>query len=127
MSELRHANLKEAFLPLAEAAEREGLFDYSVNVATLNDRVVGFVAYSDDELAWLYVDPALTRRGIGTELIRYVLDKTAARPLSAEVLVGNLPALQLYRHMGFEITATKTGKMPGNESFAMMVHCMQKI
>lgn len=43
----------------------EGQFDYTVCVGLLNDKVSGFVAYSEDELAWLYVDPVCSRQGIG--------------------------------------------------------------
>ena len=123
--ELALADLTDAFLPLAVAAEREGLFDYSVRVAVRQDVVVGFVAYSDEELAWLYVDPAVMRQGIGGSLVREALAKTTTRPLHLEVLKGNTPAYALYRAMGFVLTGTVSGHMPGNESFPVCVLCMQ--
>ena len=68
-TELRLAGLEEAFLPLRIAAEREGLFEYpGLFVAEANGSVVGFAACSEDELAWLYVDVSLFRRGIGRQL-----------------------------------------------------------
>ncbi|WP_346870571.1 GNAT family N-acetyltransferase [Clostridium sp. UBA5119] len=125
--ELQLAGLSDAFIPLAEAALNEGLFDYKVCVALVNDKVLGFVAYSDDELAWLYVDPVYKSQGIGKCLVKYVVENNAKRPLCVEVLKRNEPAIHLYKSMGFETTDICSGAMPGNESFRVTVCCMQKI
>lgn len=121
--ELALAGLEAAFLPLAVAAEREGLFDYQLAVAELDGAVAGFVAYTDEELAWLYVDQAMGRRGVGRALARHALER-AGRPMSVEVLQGNEPALALYRSLGFRDVETVTGHMPGNEAFSVTVHCL---
>ena len=43
---------------MEDVAETEGLFEYKhLDVALLDNKVVGFCAYSEDELAWLYVLP----------------------------------------------------------------------
>lgn len=125
MMELESAGLTDAFLPLAVAAEREGLLDYTLHVATEDGLPVGFVAYSGDELAWLYVDPAHMRKGIGRRLVQHAIDGTQTRPLCIEVLSGNTAALTLYEAMGFRATQTLSGKMPGNEAFEVTVHCME--
>jgi ribosomal protein S18 acetylase RimI-like enzyme len=122
--ELRLAGLDDAFMPLEQAAVNEGLFDYTVCVACLRDMVVGFTAYSQDELAWLYVDPTCTRRGVGSALVRHVVHHTK-RPLELEVLTGNNPALRLYEACGFRQVSTQSGKMPGNESFHVTVHVLE--
>jgi GNAT superfamily N-acetyltransferase len=83
--ELQLAGLSDAFIPLAEAAFNEGLFDYNIYVALVNDKVLGFVAYSDDELAWLYVDPVYKSQGIGKCLAKYVVENTEKRPICVEV------------------------------------------
>lgn len=49
--ELRYADLEDAFVPLKEAAINEDLFEYKINVAILDGQVVGFVGYSEDEIA----------------------------------------------------------------------------
>ena len=121
--ELALAGLEAAFLPLAVAAEREGLFDYQLAVAELDGAVAGFVAYTEEELAWLYVDQAMGRRGVGRALARHALER-AGRPMSVEVLQGNEPALALYRSLGFRDVETVTGHMPGNEAFSVTVHCL---
>jgi hypothetical protein len=36
------------------------------------------------------------------------------------------PVLHLYETRGFETTVISSGLMPGNETFEVTVHCMQK-
>lgn len=122
-NELALAGLSEAFVPLVEAAEREGLFDYSVYVAECEGIVAGFVAFSEEEIAWLYVDVKQARRGIGRSLIRFALERVSDE-VSIEVLAGNAPAIALYSSFGFQIRETLTGVMPGNEAFPVTVHVM---
>jgi ribosomal protein S18 acetylase RimI-like enzyme len=86
--------------------------------------VLGFVAVKDDELSWLYVDPAAYRRGVGRALVRHAI-ASCKGTLSLEVLVGNEPALQLYLAEGFKILKRVDGRMTGNESFAASGYVMQ--
>ncbi|MGH8053543.1 MAG: GNAT family N-acetyltransferase [Stenotrophomonas sp.] len=125
MDELCDAGLADAFLPLQVAAEREGLFDYTVLVAEDADEVLGFVAFSDDELCWLYVDPACYRRGVGAALVNAAV-ASAAGALTIEVLEGNATALAFYQACGFHAVRTAQGWMPGNESFAVTVQVLEQ-
>ena len=118
--ELAAAGLDAAYLTLEQTAENEGLLDHELRVAEIDNRVVGFVAFTREELAWLYVDPAAHGRGIGSALIQAALGETRA-PLTAEVLAGNTVALAVYRKNGFEIVGQAQGWMPGNETFRVSV------
>ena len=124
--ELHLARLDAAFVPLCEAAQREGLFDYRVVVAQDVENTVGFAAFTPEELAWLYVDPAHQRRGIGRALVRYAVSQCAGQPMSVEVLCGNEPARQLYASEGFCEREMLSGRMPGNETFCVRVHVMTR-
>lgn len=126
LRELRLAGLEAAFLPLEIAAEREDLFSYTVVVAERSGEVLAFAAWTEEELAWLYVDPAAARQGIGRALVRRFLEENPGRPVSIEVLAGNGPALALYRSMGFQTVDTRTGSMPGNEGFRVTVHVLER-
>lgn len=126
MQELRLAGLQAAFLPLSVAAEREGLFEYSVCVATLNEKVVGFAAFTEDELAWLYVNPAYQRQGVGRALAEYALIQMGPGEKMVEVLEGNEPARRLYRSLGFTSEELLHGHMPGNEEFEVSAWQMTK-
>ena len=123
-NELRLAGLEDAFLPLAIAAQREDLFQYELAVAELDGQAAGFAAWLERELAWLYVDPALARRGVGRALVHHALSRMG-RPASIEVLSGNEPALALYQSCGFRETEILFGQMPGNEGFAVAVHVLE--
>ncbi len=52
-SELALAGLNDAFVPLKIAAVEEDLFEYEVYVGTIDDEVVGFIAFEPEEIAWL--------------------------------------------------------------------------
>lgn len=125
-NELKLAGLEDAFLPLSVAAEREGLFDYpGFFVAEENGTAVGFAACTEDELAWLYVDPDRARRGIERRLCEYALERFPEIRY-IEALVGNEPARALYETLGFELTGTESGKMPGNEDFSVEVYLLER-
>lgn len=117
LDELRLTVGTDAFLNLAQTAENEGLFGGRLDVAEVDGVVRGFVAYSDDELAWLYVDPAFYRRGVGRALVRYAAAQSSSS-MTIELLEGNEPALQLYLSEGFNIVKRVEGKLEGNEGFA---------
>jgi ribosomal protein S18 acetylase RimI-like enzyme len=121
LQELTYAGLKAAFLPLAIAAQRENLFDYTLNVARLDGKTVGFVAFTEDELAWLYVNPKYQRQGIGRALAEHALAQMEPGEQTVEVLMGNIPAKSLYQKLGFTRENVVRGKMPGNEEFAVTV------
>ena len=119
--ELELAGLDAAFLPLTVAAEREDLFDYHLFVAVEENTAVGFTAFTEDELAWLYVRPDRQRRGIGRALAEYALSRMEKGEKSVEVLCGNEPARNLYRSLGFTKETIVHGVMPGNEAFPVTV------
>jgi len=118
--ELAAAALGEAYLTLAETAANEGFHEYEILVAERDGTVIGFAAFTADELAWLYVDPPFYRTGTGAALIQAVLHEVPAS-LSAEVLDGNVAALTTYKRAGFVEVGRSHGRMPGNESFAVTV------
>ncbi|MFE0589424.1 GNAT family N-acetyltransferase [Micromonospora echinospora] len=124
LDELRQGAEVAAFLPLTDIAESEGLFDGDVWVAEQSGEVVGFVAFADDEITWLYVDPARYRQGHGRALLRHALASAGDRPVELTVLVGNDGALALYLAEGFRIEQTKTGRLAGNEKFPATGHIM---
>lgn len=124
--ELKLAGLEEAFLPLRIAAGQEGLFDYpGLFVAEQDGEVVGFAACTEEELAWLYVDPANMRKGIGRMLSEHALSMFPEIRY-IEALKGNEPALTLYKSLGFQLTGIEKGRMPGNEAFAVEVYDLQR-
>jgi ribosomal protein S18 acetylase RimI-like enzyme len=124
LHELEAAGLIDAFLSLEQTAENEGLFAGQVLVAESSGRVHGFVAFTQHELTWLYVDPGKARQGIGRQLLRRAIEACAGN-LSTEVLVGNEPALALYQSEGFVILRRSDGRLTGNEAYAASGYLLQ--
>lgn len=69
-------------------------------------RLVGAVAWAEHvdgvEINRLVVDPAFHRRGAGRELVQAVLSRAGHRRTIVSTGRANLPALALYRELGFQ-------------------------
>jgi GNAT superfamily N-acetyltransferase len=124
LDELRDSVDAEAFLTPAETYQGEGLFDGRVWVAEGGDAVVGFVALADDEVTWLYVDPAHYGEGAGTALLRHAVAHGGPQ-VETTVLAGNERALGLCLREGFVIAGTREGRLVGNEAFPATGHIME--
>lgn len=107
----------EAFLSLEDTHLSEGLFDDRLSVAVIDDVVCGFVAFNQEELTWLYVEPSFYRRGVGKALVRHAVS-SAPSEMKIELLDGNDPALKLYESQGFVVSKKVQGHLLGNEQFA---------
>lgn len=107
----------DAFLTLEQTADNEGLFDNKFFVAEVDNVVQGFIAYRDEELAWLYVDPRFYRKGVGRALVQHAVANSAPT-MEIELLEGNTPALELYLSEGFKVIKRVEGQLVGNEEFA---------
>ncbi|MGD1873364.1 MAG: GNAT family N-acetyltransferase [Mastigocoleus sp.] len=124
LDELRASVGVEAFLSLEATAENEGLFEGEVWVAYDDKAIIGFIAFADDEVNWLYVSPDHYRLGIGRKLLRQAINR-CGNTVRTSVLSGNDAALQLYLSEGFKIIETKTGSLNGNESFPATGHILE--
>jgi ribosomal protein S18 acetylase RimI-like enzyme len=125
LHELEAAGLSEAFLSLEDTADNEGLFDGEVLVAESEGQVHGFVAFTQEELTWLYVDPGKFRQGVGRQLLRHAIEARGGN-LATEVLVGNEPALALYLREGFVVLRRADGRLAGNEAYAASGYLLQR-
>lgn len=72
----------------------------AVTVAAIGDRVVGYIAVRDGFISGLWVLPDHQRQGIGTALLRYVVETTPG-PLELAVFDANQGAIRLYERFGF--------------------------
>jgi GNAT superfamily N-acetyltransferase len=123
--ELASNDLLDAFLTLEQTADGEGLFDGDVLVYENERGVQGFVAFAENELTWLYVDPSSYRQGVGRALLRQAIAQCDGN-MSTEVLVGNKAALDLYLSEGFAVIKRVDGKLTGNEAFAASGYVLQR-
>lgn len=125
VDELAAAGLGDAFLSLEQTYENEALFAGEVAVAVVEGEVVGFVAWTADELTWLYVDPSHYHQGVGRALLRHALAALKS-PVTAEVLTGNEVALALYLSEGFRVLRRSDGRLVGNEAFPASAFVLER-
>lgn len=116
IDELRGTVDLNAFIPLKKAAFTEGLFGGEIIVAEIENQVAGFIGFNKKTIDWLYISPKHYRKGIGKLLIEAALEK-AAGEIRIAVLKNNLPALMLYKKMGFIEERTFKGPMIGAEQY----------
>jgi ribosomal-protein-alanine acetyltransferase len=93
--------------PEAVLWEPSAYLSYDCRVAELGARVAGFVvcrtlSADEAEILSLVVDPEVRRRGVGSRLMRQVLDHRTGTTWYLEVRESNQRARNLYRKLGFD-------------------------
>ena len=68
-----------------------------------NNEIRGFIGVSDDAVEMLFLDPGSMGKGVGKQLLRYVIDEL--RITKVDVNEQNEQALKFYQHFGFNITS----------------------
>lgn len=93
-----------------QEASFAGWFDFQqAAIIVADERDIGWMQTRDgaDEvfLGSLYVIPEMQRRGIGTRVLRELIDQShrSSRALTLAVMKNN-PAIQLYERLGFRVT-----------------------
>ena len=100
MQELIVGSAVDLYAPLEVAVYKEELFSETIYVAALDSQVVGFVAFRENELGYIYVLNEFQGRGIGGKLLDTVIP-CLERPAFLEVFSTNIKAKRLYRSRGF--------------------------
>ena len=110
--ELRGSFDARAFIPLAEDLEGQYINRCEMFVAQHGSDVVGFGGVDDPYLAWLYVDPAYYRRGIGRALLRHCIARMSDDAWT-RACGNNTAALGLYLSEGFVVEKRYIGENGG--------------
>jgi len=103
-----------SILPLEVDTDMQALFRGSeILVAEDSDRVVGFAGHRGSFITWLFVHPDFRRTGVATGLVRAMLARLP-RPVTLNVMVGNVPARALYARIGFHVEREFQGHFQGS-------------
>lgn len=110
----------EFFVSTTVVACHDG--DDGVGVAEGVDRtsaaVAGFVSWNGSYITWLYVDPAVQRRGIGRQLLDHALRQIGPHAWT-NMIGGNNAALRLYLAAGLDVVWSRPGDCDGYPCTAM--------
>jgi len=92
--------------------------------ATQESVIVGFIRARRDRkklhIKSLFVSPNQQGKGIGTNLLKYVIKKVhGIRSLELAVVSENLPAINFYRKMGFRKSPKKFSSLTSNSGIKL--------
>lgn len=90
-----------------------------------DDKVIGFITatalYETCDILSIVVDPIYRKKGIGTNLIGYLISDLgeSLKLLTLEVATKNKEALALYDKFGFEVVHTREHYYNGDDAYLM--------
>ena len=114
--------------PQAASWPVEDYLNYTLSVAESDGSVRGFLAFrtvaeGEFEILNLAVATEARRRGIGRALVRSFL-KESRGAVYLEVRLSNRPGIELYKSLGFQEVAVRTGyyALPPESAVVMKFH-----
>ena len=91
----------------------------------INDTLVGFLDYSvmyeKIEINYIFIINEYRRKGIASNLIKYVIDNYDFENITLEVNVNNTNAINLYKKLGFKIINIRKCYYDGVDGYLMEV------
>ena len=101
LDELRFENRQFQLLPLEKDERRlQELLECTIFVYDKGS-ILGYGAFFKDQIRAIYVHPDAREKGIGTELLEYLLTRTM-QPARLFIAKSNSPARKLYERYGFQ-------------------------
>ncbi len=89
------------------------------HVAEIDDHVIGFCSFREEEIIGLYVHPNHGRKGIGSALLASAESQISARPARVIRLNAALPAVEFYQFHGYRIIGRRSWKTRGGLSIGI--------
>jgi ribosomal protein S18 acetylase RimI-like enzyme len=102
----------EKVQPLAVVAKEDGFFENEIYVALNHQKLVGVICINGEEISWLYVDPAMHGKGIGTSLVNHVRNKIGSDGF-VMTTIENESGVRFYKKVGFQVGAIFPGGLQG--------------
>lgn len=99
---------------------RKLISEAEVYVAEENEEILGFIGLTDTYIAGIFVKETEQSKGIGTELLRTVMN--LYDQLQLNVYKKNMRAVVFYQHRGFKIVNQKTDENTSEEEYTMKWH-----
>ncbi len=110
--EMSFSGIEMEILSINEDGNMKQLFTESeIFVAENSDSILGFAGYKENLISFMFVHPQYFNRGIAKRLLS-IVSQTIKNPWLV-VLKENIPAINLYRKYGFEISEEFIGNYNG--------------
>lgn len=104
LDELKYETTHFELPSLNEDELRGSLFLNSEVYVCGGSEIIAFGAINGSEIRAIYVHPNARGKGIGTQLLEFMMSKIKGRAL-LYVVASNSPAIGLYQKYGFKITS----------------------
>lgn len=95
-------------------------------VLETNKTIIGFAVYSiiyeRAEIVDIIIEPSQRKQGYGLKLLSYVINlfkKRNCENVTLEVNMFNIPAVNLYNKLGFEIVSLRKNYYNGSDGYLM--------
>jgi len=86
-------------------------------VSVENERIVGFIAISENYLAAIFVDNELQGKGIGKTLLNFIKEKRST--IQLKVFKKNIQSIEFYKSQNFNVVSDNTDEETGELEFLM--------
>jgi len=105
-------------------------------VARHKSRAIAFIGFThvldEAHILTFAVHPKFRRRGVGTQLLTYMLNMARAlgtQKVILEVRVSNIPAQSLYKKLGFQIVSIRKKLYPdtGEDGYMMFIPDLDEV
>ena len=88
-------------------AELEGADNKLYMVICEDNHIVGYagawLVYDEGQITNIAIIPSARGKGYGSELTKQLIDERGMHEIFLEVRISNLPALSMYRNLGFSV------------------------
>ena len=87
------------------------------------NKIIGFIHLNElaeeAEIINIVVAENNRKKGIGNQLLVYVIDKVKTKKVTLEVEIDNNPAIKLYKKNGFKILSIRKSYYNGKDAYLM--------
>ena len=118
LEELRFETEEFSFLPLDLDEKRFKAFAECEVFVYEEARIVGYCAFFGNEIRALFVLPQYQRKGIGKNMLTFMLANISGTPL-LNLVASNTPAKKLYESFGFCVTSDFIAEYNGKTVLAI--------
>lgn len=100
----------DSLIAIVLVSEEQGVINGYLYALDLGDNI---------DLLSIYVDVESRLNHIGTKLMQNLLKKAQDHTITLEVAIDNMPAINMYKNLGFKTVATRKKYYDGKDAYIM--------